>query len=381
MQHRKKFVVLFSVLALLVAVRWSAPTFIENYLNNHLLAELGDYRGSVDDVSLTLWRGAMRVEGLRIEKTVGRTWTDFIVVPAVDIAIAPGALFRRIIRASVVVEAPVINFVDGDEQDVQTGAGLRFEIEPDPDAEPQFGFELEKLQVRNGTIAFRNFISDPEVNLQLVDIHINGSHLVVANESEKTGALELRARLLGDSPLSVQARFDPIDYRTFMLAAELSLTDLSGLNEFFEAYADLDFASGEGNMVLELQAEDDMLTGYARPMLENVEVIDWEEGILEQLSEPFHLLREGALGAILSVLTHPETGEVATEVEFRGDVPETMDIDGWGAVFTLMRNAFIESIDTDFEPETPLADEVTGDVEEAEEDMSEEEAGKNGEEE
>lgn len=372
MQHRKKLVVLFSVLALMVAVRWSAPTFIENYLNNNLLADLGDYRGSVDDVSLALWRGAMRVEGVRIEKTAGRTWTDFIVVPAVDIAIAPGALFRRIIRASVIVEDPIINFVDGDEQDVQTGAGLRFEVEPDPDAEPLFDFELEKLQVRNGAIAFRNFISDPEVNLQLLDININGHHLVVANEVEKTGALELQARLLGDSPLSAQARFDPIDYRTFMLAAELSLTDLSGLNEFFEAYADLDFASGEGNMVLELQAEDDMLTGYARPMLENVEVIDWEEGILEQLSEPFHLLREGALGAILSVLTHPETGEVATEVAFSGDVPETMDIDGWGAVFTMMRNAFIESIDTDFEPETPLADEVTGDVEEADENGEEE---------
>src|SRR5690625_7776292 len=79
-------------------------------------------------------------------------------------------------------------------------------------------------------------------------------------------------------------------------------------------------ARGEGNMVLELQAEDDRLTGYARPMLENVEVVDWEDGVLETLSEPFHLLRESTLGVILSALTHPESEEVATEVEFTGEV-------------------------------------------------------------
>ena len=377
MPHRKKLVVLFSLMALLVAIRWSAPTLIENYLNDTLLADLGDYRGSVDNVSLALWRGTMRIEGVRVEKTVGRTWTDFIDVPAADIAIMPGALFRRIIRVSMVIEDPIVNFVDGDEQDVQTGSGLRLVDEPDPDVEAPVEFELEELQVRNGTIAFRNFISDPEVNLQLVEININANRLVVAGGAEQTGALELKAKLLGDSPLSIQARFDPVDYRTFMLAAELSLTDLTGLNEFFEAYADLDFASGEGNMVLELKAKDDMLTGYARPMLENVEVVDWEEGILETLSEPFHLLREGTLGAILATLTHPVTEEVATEVEFSGEVPETMDVDGWGAVFTVMRNAFIESIDTDFEPETPLAEEVAGDVEEEEQDMAEEDAQEN----
>src|SRR5690625_5951399 len=100
-----------------------------------------------------------------------------------------------------------------------------------------------------------------------------------------------------------------------MLAAELSLTDLTGLNEFFEAYADMDFARGEGNMVLELQAEDDRLTRYARPMLENDEGVDWEDGVLETSSEPLHLLRESALGGILSALTHPESDEVAAAVE------------------------------------------------------------------
>ena len=127
-------------------------------------------------------------------------------------------------------------------------------------------------------------------------------------------------------------------------------------------------------MVLELQAKDDMLTGYLRPMLENVEVVDWEEGILETLSEPFHLLREGTLGVIMAALTHPETEEVATEVEFSGDVPENMNFDGWGAVLTMMRNAFIESIDTDFEPETPLAEDVADDVDGAEQDMADQEA-------
>src|SRR5690625_2483611 len=205
-QHRKKLVVVFASVALLVvllvAIRWAAPTVIKNYLNDNVLADLGDYRGSVDDVSLALWRGAMRVDGWRIRVVVGRTWTDFIVAPSVDITLSPGALFNRVVRVSVVVEEPIVNFVDGEEQDVQTGAGLSLDTDPDRDAEPAFEFALEDFQVRNGTIAFRNFISDPNVNLQLVDITVDGTHLVVVDGDDKRGALEFQAQFLGDSPLS-----------------------------------------------------------------------------------------------------------------------------------------------------------------------------------
>src|SRR5690625_7217369 len=106
-QHRKKLVVVFASVALLVvllvAMRWAAPTVIKNYLNDDVPAVLGDYRGSVDDVSLALWRGAMRVEGVRIEKVVGRTWTDFIVASSVAISLSPGALSNRVTRDTVTV--------------------------------------------------------------------------------------------------------------------------------------------------------------------------------------------------------------------------------------------------------------------------------------
>ncbi|MDQ2076020.1 DUF748 domain-containing protein [Marinimicrobium sp. ABcell2] len=370
MKKRTKVIILVGVVALLVGARLAAPVVIKNHLNDEVLADLGDYRGSVDNVRLALWRGAVRVEDLRIEKTVGRTWVDFVIVPAVDVSIAPSALFRRIIRTTVVIEDPEINFVDGDEEDVQTGAGLHYEVDPDP-PDPLFEFELEKLEIRSGTVAFRNFISDPEVNLQARNIDITGTELVVVDNGERDGTLELTGQLLGDSPLSIEAEFNPVDYRTFVFAAEASIVDIRRLNDFFQAYADLDFSSGEGNLVMELRAEDGRLTGYARPLLDNMEVIDWEEGILEQLSEPFHLLREGALGAILAVFGHPDTGELATEVEFSGEVPETMDADAWAAIFTMMRNAFVEAIDTDFESATPLTDEVSEGLEEVEKDIAE----------
>src|SRR5690625_3556451 len=205
-QHRKQIGIVITSVALSVvlwvAIRWAAATVIKNYLNDDVLADLGDYRGSVDDVSLALWRGAMRVEGVRIEKVVGRTWTDFIVAPSVDITLSPGALFNRVVRVSVVVEEPIVNFVDGEEQDVQTGAGLSLDTDPDPDALSAFEFALDVFRVRYGTFAFRDFISDPNVNLQLVDITVDGTHQVVVDGDDKRGALEFQAQFLGDSPLS-----------------------------------------------------------------------------------------------------------------------------------------------------------------------------------
>ena len=59
--------VVVGVAAVLVAARLVAPYAVERYANRQL-ADLGDYRGSVSDVDLFLWRGGYALRNLEIVK-------------------------------------------------------------------------------------------------------------------------------------------------------------------------------------------------------------------------------------------------------------------------------------------------------------------------
>src|SRR5690606_34967304 len=98
---------------------------------------------------------------------------------------------------------------------------------------------------------------------------------VTDEDGNRVATLEVTAELFGDSPFSARAEFDPFDLRSFLFACEFMLNDLTQLNPFARAYANLDFESGNGKMVMELKAEDRKLTGYATPAFENVKIMDW----------------------------------------------------------------------------------------------------------
>ena len=69
-----------AIVALLVAVHFALPYLVRDYLNDKL-ANMGDYHGQVTDVDLALWRGAYRINGLKITKVDGKVPVPFVDAP------------------------------------------------------------------------------------------------------------------------------------------------------------------------------------------------------------------------------------------------------------------------------------------------------------
>ncbi len=73
MRRRSQLAIVVALLAVaLIAARVAAPSVVERYVNREL-AEMGEYRGSVTDVDLFLWRGgyALRNSANREGRGVG----------------------------------------------------------------------------------------------------------------------------------------------------------------------------------------------------------------------------------------------------------------------------------------------------------------------
>lgn len=69
MRRRYKWLIIVAaVVIVLVTIRLALPSIVRDYVNDQLMA-LEAYDGHVDDIDLALWRGAYRIDGIRIVKT------------------------------------------------------------------------------------------------------------------------------------------------------------------------------------------------------------------------------------------------------------------------------------------------------------------------
>ena len=100
---RKKWILLI-VLATLIVLRVALPYIVKSYVNN-TLAVIPGYPGYVDDVDLSLWRGAYVIHSLTIEKVEGNIPVPFFSARQVDLSIEWTALFH----GSLVGEIELVN--------------------------------------------------------------------------------------------------------------------------------------------------------------------------------------------------------------------------------------------------------------------------------
>ncbi len=71
---------LIGLIVLLITLHIALPYLVRNYLNERL-ANMGDYRGQITDVDLALWRGAYKINGLKIVKIEGQVPVPFVSAP------------------------------------------------------------------------------------------------------------------------------------------------------------------------------------------------------------------------------------------------------------------------------------------------------------
>ncbi|WP_421684656.1 DUF748 domain-containing protein [Stutzerimonas urumqiensis] len=345
---RITLVVLLIIAVLLVALRIALPGLVRDFLNEKM-ADMGSYSGHVDDVDIMLWRGAYQLNGLSIEKTTDAAEVPLLEVPEVDIAVSWSSLFGQgALVAQLTLHDPEMNFVDGEGEKNQTGEGVDWRDK----LREMLPIRLETVKVINGEVHFRNFTSEPPVDVYAtkIDLTAHGlSNAKVNEEGKPEGRLNGKAMFLAHAPLDVHAEFDPlVSMDDFHLKLRITGIELTRLNDFARAYGNFDFKSGTGDLVVELDIVDSQLDGYIKPLLHNAEVFDWQQDVEQQDKGFWRNVWEGVVGAAESVLQNQPKDQVATRVELNGSLKDP-EVSPFQMFVAILRNAFIEAFQPRFE--------------------------------
>lgn len=333
---KKRYILPITIIVLLIAFRIYLPTLVKNYMND-VLADIPGYYGQVEDVDISLWRGAYQLNGLYLNKKTAQSEVPFLNFPETNISIEWRALLKGKIVSEIEMHSPEVIYVFEDQE--------KTPAEGEPDVEDWtkaltdiVPLDINNFQVYNGKLAFVQLQANPNIDLFINDLRLSAKNLRNVKQENKVlpSPITATGTSIGNGKLNLDGKINLIKEIPDMdISLSLKEANATALNDLTNFYAGLDFESGSVGVFTEIAIADGYLKGYVKPLLTNTKLIGKEDGFLETLWEGF-------VGVFKFILKNQGTDTVATKVPIEGDLNQ-VGSKVFPTVLNIFKNAWIQA--------------------------------------
>jgi hypothetical protein len=341
-RHRfRTLIIVFGViLLLLIALRLAMEPLLLRFVNQKL-DQIPAYKGHIEDVDLSLWRGAYKIQGVQLLKVQGQSRIPFFEAEAVDLSVEWNALLRHhSLVGEIEVDRPRLNFVVGPtKKESQTGIDDSWQDR----VTELFPLNINRFAIHDGEIHFRDLTRTPKVDIHLDGIKAEAKGLT--NHPRKDEALpatfHAEARAMEHAKLRLDLKSAPLERNpTFDMDGELTGLRLPALNDFLLAYAKVSAEGGTFSLFTEMAAHGGDFKGYVKPLLKDVKIFSPGE---KDEGGPISSAWQALVAGVVSVFENKKKEQVATQVPLEGKFSHP-SAGVWKSVGYLLRNAFIEAL-------------------------------------
>ena len=333
---KKRYIIPVTIVVILLAFRLALPYIVKNYVNK-VLQDIPNYYGHVDDIDISLLRGAYVIKKLYLNKVNADSQVPFLNLEKTDISIEWKSLFKGTVVSEIIMTHPEIIYVFED-QDENTAA--------DPDIDDWtkaltdlVPIDINHLQIQDGKAAFVQLAAEPQIDLHLDHINLSATNLrnVIQQERTLPSSLHATATSIGQGDFLLNGKMNLVKTIPDMdISFSLQNANVTALNDFTNHYAGIDFTEGEFNVFSEMAIADGYLTGYVKPLLKDSKLIGKEQdGFL-------NTLWEGFVGFFKFVLKNKGNNTLATKVPIEGDLT-SVKTKVWPTVWGMFKNGWIKA--------------------------------------
>ena len=342
---QKKWIIMGSVVVVLIVARLMLPYFVTRYVNK-VLADIDGYEGSISDVDIHLIRGAYVIHDLKLFKVNGNEKVPFIDIPATDLSVEWKALFKGSIVGEVIFEHPVLNFIGGDGSetkepgnDTQTGDDVDW-TKPIKELMP---LQINRLEIIKGKVSFFDFTTKPKVDISLDSLYVLATNLNNADRQKERlpSSIIASATSVGGGKLNINMDINVLkEIPDLDMDLKFEGINMPALNDFFVAYSKVDIEKGTFNLYSELAVNDSEITGYIKPIAQNIKVVNWEK----DKENPLNLIWQGIVGVVAEFFENQKEDQFATKVPLQGNLKEIKS-GVWPTIWNIFRNAFVQAFE------------------------------------
>ena len=330
---RKRYIILGIIILALIILRLMLPMLVKKYVNKSL-STIPGYYGHVEDIDISLWRGAYVIDKLYLNKTDGASQVPFINLAKTDISVQWKSLFKGNIVSEITLTKPEIIYVFEDHE-ADAEAELDDWTKVLTDLVP---ISINRLEITNGKMAFVQIVPDPTIDLHIHSLNATATNLqnVIDKDVKLPSKFKLTGKSIGNGNLDVEGKLNLLKAIPDMdISLSLEDAEITAFNDLLNEYAKLDFEKGSLSVYSEVAIADGYLKSYVKPLLKDSKLIGPEDGFFEKIWEGF-------VGFFKFVLKNQETDNVATKIPIEGDLNDS-SVDTWTSVFNLFKNAWFEA--------------------------------------
>lgn len=342
-KHRKRKIII-SIILLLVVIRLLMPWGITKYVNKSL-SELEGYTGKIDDVDLSLYRGAYQIHGLNIQTVSEKDGkTPFVSIKTIDLSVEWKALLDGAIRGEVVVDEANLNFIATPTPgEVVTGEETDWTVLV-TDLMP---LEVNRFEIRNSKISYIDNFVQPNVDIYFNEF--NALALNLSNSKDVKDALPssivVNSKTIGEGTFKADMKINILKVvPDFDLNAQLENVNIPALNDFFKAYAGVDVEQGTVSAYSEIALIDKELTGYFKPVTKDLKILKWSKedgGLLGKVYEAI-------VGLGANIIENQSKDQVGTKIPIKGNI-DNVQIGVWPTIFGLLKNAYLNPLKKEYD--------------------------------
>ena len=323
-------VVLFLIAVLLIGGRVYLPYWVTDYVNRKIAA-LDGYSGSIKEIDISLWRGAYQIHHLDIYKTKGGLKTPFVAAKLIDFSIEWKALWHGTIVSEMDIKNITLTFSKS-----QHGQGADWTQFID-DLTP---FEINHLSVNGGKVSYVDYSASSDINLYIDDIRAEITNLrnVYKKNVALPSNLSIQGNSIGHGKLVINGRGNILKkIPDFDLDFKLENASLAAFNDYTRDTVGIDFVTGEIDVYSELAAANGQVTGYVKPIITKMQMIEIGKEI-----NPLHLIWESIVSAFMKIFKNHPQDQFALRIPIEGSIDDP-EGNMWIGFWSIFSNAFIHA--------------------------------------
>jgi len=207
--------------------------------------------------------------------------------------------------------------------------------------------KINELRLTRSTVGYVNKTTNPAYRVFLADA--DGALTNLSNQQvEGTAVAKLKGSFMGSGTAHAEATFRADQAGpSFNVGVRIEEVDVTRLNDLFRAYGRFDMASGRFDFYSELDAKDGVVTGYIKPLFQDLQVYSKEQDKDKPALEKMY---EHIVGGVAKVLKNRPREEVATKAQVIGRI-DNPKVGTLAALGGLVENAFFKAILPGFDAE------------------------------
>lgn len=342
---RTALYVVVGILALLVLIQLLA-TPVAGHFTRKALREMDGFSGNVSAVRASVFPPRYALDELELWDRKDKAAKEPLVkVGHLELSVN----WRKLLRLAVVAKAwiykPAVIVVQRSQAEGSPQSG-----EEKAAAVPDLVSQLEKMAplkvdgiyVSDGRVVFQDQTErkNPEIRLTNIDASLENLATRAALAGGEPSRLHLTALLQKSGKLTVDAAADPFEKElSFDVAAKLLDFELLEVKDMAEAAAGMHAKAGTLDIHADVKGRSGKLTGGVKPELKGVEVATVQPGVFDKLKA---WVADKGVGFISD-----KQDRAATVVPIRGTI-ENAQAQTWPTVFGVLRNAFVQGLDSGF---------------------------------